>query len=411
MSEDTVPVTLETERTTRRGTRPPLHVQAQLRARLASWVAVVVLIGVVGAALALAARQPGTAPDGGPVAAAGPSRAGTSTSTTTTKATPATLDGDLGPAPETGAGKPAAQRTDTVADNPAPDDGPPFVDFSCIESLDPACGDLRWSVEPVGTSASATWRLEPAAPAAGEPFDLVISWSDAEASRSVTSSWCMPSGDGHSNVCGDGLVAPCGHHGLWAPTPPAGSTGEVRYPMTLEAGIYFFDWSSMLGSTDSCEVPDPWRETVAVAGSFTVAGGTADESLTPGRYREHADNSGYAQVDTGTDSGGGSATQLTRDARRITFHVYLHCPATGRTCTVSVSLENTAGRDLRFDPHLSATVTAAHCDGSGDTVTVTVADPAVTGLAPGGTAEAATPVTLPSPGQWCVAGTVDIELL
>ena len=155
----------------------------------------------------------------------------------------------------------------------------------CHGSHDRACGPLRWSRAPgPNTPAKVGWDLVPSQPIAGQPFDIVAYWSDAEASYPVSESWCMPgtpstSGGGPgtvSGLCSDGAFqAPCGAYGVWDPPAAHGGSGEVRFTRTLPAGSYNFDWSVVLSSIDpakssSCQ-PDPYPDHAFVSGQFTVA--------------------------------------------------------------------------------------------------------------------------------------------
>lgn len=390
----------------------PVSVPLRSRAATTRWSALSALL-LVGAALLAptvgGSAAPTPALDTGGIIGAGQATDGdgpASSRSTTAGDVPADVDGG-GMVPGSDGGDSGAVLTVEAHDVEDPGNRPGTGE--CVESRDPACGGMTWTVEPVGTLATASWRLEPPAPAAGEPFQLVISWVDSEASTSLTESWCMPNPDGSFSLCADGIVPPCAHHGLWAPAPPVGGNGESRFPMTLPAGEHVFDWSATLGTTADCEAPDPWREAVYTAGSFVVrAVAVEHESLEPGRYPEAADNGSYAVVDGG--GGSGSAMQLTRGDRRVTFHVFLHCPTSGRDCAVDVWLANTSGRAIEFNPYLAATVTVGLCDGSGELVTIEVTDSTVTGLAPGASVGAAAPVQLPAAGQWCTGGTVTIEL-
>jgi len=138
---------------------------------------------------------------------------------------------------------------------------------------------VRWNGTPVpNTPAKITWELVPPRPVAGEPFDIVIHWSDAEASYPTGVSWCMPESSAHGTggLCADGFGPPfCEAHGVWNLTSPHGGSGDARFTRTLPAGTYRFDWGVALSSIDPksslpCQ-PDPYPDHAFVSDRFVVA--------------------------------------------------------------------------------------------------------------------------------------------
>lgn len=282
----------------------------------------------------------------------------------------------------------------------------------CLRSFDPACGPVRWASEPqAATTATVAWELVPARPVAGEPFELVIRWADAEAHLVADATSCLPSNDGvpGQSQCEDRWTLPCDAYGMWPVPAPRPGGGETRHAVSLPAGSYPFDWSVTITAADQtvdgCLPPDPYLEAVRIAGHITVVEPPSDqgESSAPGRYEEWADNDASASWPDGVQA---SSTQFTRSYERLRFYAYLGCDETGE-CEIRATLTNVGARPILFENGLTVEATVRRCGGrAAEPATVTFGS-AATRLEPGESTDAASNLSLTEPGTYClVARTV-----
>jgi len=145
----------------------------------------------------------------------------------------------------------------------------------CRNSTDPACGDFFWASQPVNAPPVVTWETVPAQPVTGQPFELVIRWSDDGASHGEPGSRCLPVDSG-GGLCADaGVPWPCDAYGAWEPAAPTPGSGEERLSFQFdEPGEYRWDYSMILRSVPDdgigCEPLDYWADHWFVNGTFDV---------------------------------------------------------------------------------------------------------------------------------------------